>query len=248
MRLDQYLVLNNYFKTRSKATDAIKKGAVIVDGKKIDKPSYDIENAKIEITNDVCPYVSRGGYKLEAAIKEFMLDFKDKKVLDIGASTGGFTDCSLKHGASLVYSVDVGENQLDLSLKNDLRVRSFEKTNIKDFNLSDKVDYIVMDVSFVSIEYLLPSIVKFINEENSFICLIKPQFELGGMKFKGGIVKDKNLHKKVLDNVISELSKYNLGIKKLIPSPILGGDGNKEFLALIKLNIKTNINVLEVIK
>ena len=94
MRLDQYLVLNNYFKTRSKACDAIKKGAVIVDGKIIDKPSYDVKNPKIEITNDVCPYVSRGGYKLEAAIKEFMLDFKDKKVLDIGSSTGGFTDCS----------------------------------------------------------------------------------------------------------------------------------------------------------
>lgn len=250
MRLDLYLVSNNYFKTRNKAQDAIKQNIIYVNNKLITKPSFDIiDGDAIKIKGDICPYVSRGGYKLEGAIKEFNLDFKDKVIVDIGSSTGGFTDCSLQHGAKKVYAIDVGSNQLDSKLKNDNRVISMENTNIKDVdNFPDEIDYLVMDVSFVSIEYLLDSINKHITNKNMLVCLIKPQFELGKTYLKNGVCKDKNLHLEVLNNVSKALEDYNLGIYKLIPSPILGGSGNKEFLALIKRNIKTNINFIEVVK
>lgn len=248
MRLDLFLVEKGYFKTRSKAKLALDEGQVLVNGNK-EKASYDAkESDKIELIN-VNPYVSRGGLKLEGAINSFRLDFNDKVILDIGASTGGFTDCSLKHGARLVYAVDVGTNQLDESLKNNPKVISYEKTNIKDIKkLDNEIDYLVMDVSFVSIEHLLPSIDHLITDNNALITLIKPQFELGHMNMKNGIVKDKKLHMKVLNNVFEELKLYNLGIYKLIESPILGGSGNKEFLALIKRGINLNINLNTVLK
>ena len=221
---------------------------VLVNGKK-EKASYDAKDDDlIELVN-INPYVSRGGLKLEGAINSFHLDFNNKIILDIGASTGGFTDCSLKHGAKLVYAVDVGTNQLDESLRNNPKVISYEQTNIKDIDKFDNdIDYLVMDVSFVSIEHLLPSISKFISDKNALITLIKPQFELGQINMKNGIVKDKKLHLKVLNNVFEELKKDNLGIYKLIESPILGGSGNKEFLALIKRGINLNINLKEVLK
>ena len=245
MRLDLYLVENNYFESRNKAKAEIENGNVIINGKAITKSSYDVKDTdSIEISNNICPFVSRGGYKLDYAISEFNLDFNNKTVLDIGASTGGFTDCSLQHGAKLVYSVDVGTNQLHEKLRNDSRVISMENTNILDAKDIPYTDYIVMDVSFVSIEYLLPGIEKYITDNNTFVCLIKPQFEVGKLNMKGGIVKDRNSYLKVLENVNEALASYNLGISKLALSPILGGSGNKEFLALIKRNIKTNINFI----
>lgn len=243
MRLDLYLTEKGYFESRNKAKTEIEAGNITVNGKVITKSSFDVsDDDKIELSDDVMPYVSRGGYKLEAAIKTFNLDFKDKVVLDIGASTGGFTDCSLQNGAKLVYAVDVGSNQLHDKLKNDKRVISYEETNILEFNEDLKPDFIVMDVSFVSIEYLLPGIQKFITEDNSFVCLIKPQFEIGKMHIKNGIVKDKSLYVHILESIDNALRKYNLGIEKLILSPILGGSGNREFIALIKKNEKTKIN------
>lgn len=243
MRLDTYLVENNFFESRSKAKAEIEKGNIKINNKVINKASFDVNDSdKVEISGDICPFVSRGGYKLLAAINEFNLDFKDKTVLDIGASTGGFTDCSLQHGAKLVYAVDVGKGQLHESLKNNPKVISYEETNILDCNNIPYTDYIVMDVSFVSIEYLLPGIEKYIKDTNSFICLIKPQFEVGKINMKGGIVKDRNTYIHVLENINNELKKYNLGIKKLILSPILGGSGNREFLALINRGIETKIN------
>lgn len=247
MRLDLYLVNENYFESRNKAQEEIKNGNIKVDGKVITKPSFELDGGTIEVINS-CPYVSRGGYKLEGAIKLFKLNFDDKIVLDIGSSTGGFTDCSLQNGAKLVYSVDVGSNQLHESLRNNPRVKVYENTNIKDFNIGDKVDIIVMDVSFVSIEYLISDIDKFIDDDTLFVTLIKPQFEIGKIHIKNGIVKDKKLYLEVLNNISNELSKYNLGIEKIASSPILGGSGNKEFLALIKRNIKTNINFREFLK
>ncbi len=245
MRLDLYLFNNNYFESRNKAKSEIEKGNVSVNGKVVTKSSFEVgDNDQISISDNVCPYVSRGGYKLEYAIKEFNLDFKDKIVLDIGASTGGFTDCSLQHGAKLVYSVDVGSNQLHQKLKDDKRVISMENTNILDAKDIPTTDFVVMDVSFVSIEYLLPGIEKHINDNNSFICLIKPQFEVGKINMKNGIVKDRNSYLKVLENVNEALESFNLGISKITLSPILGGSGNKEFLALIKRNVKTNINFI----
>ena len=250
MRLDVYLVEKGLFTTRNKAQSAIKDNAISINGKIISKPNYDVsEFDKVTIVKESNPYVSRGGFKLEKAIKEFNLDFKDKVILDIGSSTGGFTDCSLKHGAKLVYSVDVGTDQLDKSLLNRDDVVVYEQTNILDvYELPHHIDFMVMDVSFVSIEVILPAVDRFLDDTNGFVCLIKPQFEVGKVHMKNGIVKDRNTHIKVIENVRDVLKQYNMGILKLIPSPILGGSGNKEFLAYIKRNVESKINILEVCK
>lgn len=251
MRLDQYLVLKGYFESRNKAKTEIDNGHIKIDGKIITKSSFDInDNMKIEVI-DSCPYVSRGGYKLLGAIKTFNLDFKDKVVLDIGSSTGGFTDCSIQNGAKLVYAVDVGSNQLHNSLRNNNKVISLENTNILNLDISILNPYpniLVMDVSFVSIEYLLEGINKLIKDNTLFVSLIKPQFEVGNIKLKNGIVKDKSLHIKVIENVRLELNKYGLDIFKLTISPILGGSGNKEFLALIKRGINPDLNIIKSIE
>ncbi len=251
MRLDQFLVLNNYFETRSKAKAEIDAGHVKINDKIITKSSYDVSNEdKIELI-DICPYVSRGGYKLMGAIQKFKLDFNDKIVLDIGSSTGGFTDCAIQNGAKLVYAVDVGTNQLHQSLRENNKVISMENTNILSLdinNLDPKPNILVMDVSFVSIEYLLPGINNFIFDDTLFVCLIKPQFEVGNIKLKNGIVKDRTVHIKVIENVRLELNKYGLDIFKLDTSPILGGSGNKEFLALIKRGINPDLNIIKSIE
>lgn len=248
MRLDVYLVEKGFFQTRNKSATAIKESAIEINGKIVTKPNYEVsDNDVVKIIKETNPYVSRGGFKLEAAINSFYLNFKDKTVLDIGSSTGGFTDCALKHGAKLVYAVDVGTNQLDSSLQNRDDVIVYEQTNILDLKcLPTKIDYLVMDVSFISISHLLPAVDRFLTEDNSFICLIKPQFEVGKVYMKNGIVKDRTVHIKVIENVVKALEKYHMGIVKLIPSPILGGSGNKEFLALIKKNVKSNINIVDV--
>lgn len=240
MRLDLYLTEQKLTESRTKAKSLIEGSLVMVNDKIITKCSFDVSDTDtVKIIGDNCPYVSRGGLKLEAAINTFNLDFKDKVILDIGASTGGFTDCSLQHGAKLVYAVDVGSNQLHHTLLDNPKVVSMEKTNVKDLKeLPSKIDYVVMDVSFVSVEYLLPFIYKFIKEAEGFVLLIKPQFELGHIKLKNGVVKDSKTHLRVIENIKKELNKYNLGIYNLAPSPILGGDGNKEFLALVKNGYK----------
>lgn len=250
MRLDQYLVEKNFFDSRNKAKTAIEESKISVNGKIISKGSYDVlDTDNVEIVGEVCPYVSRGGYKLNAAIKSFFLDFKDKVIVDIGASTGGFTDCALQNGAKKVYSIDVGTNQLANKLREDKRVISLEQTNIADIPyFPEKIDFFVMDVSFVSIEFLMKDIAKFITDDNKLVCLIKPQFEVGKVHMKNGIVKDRTTHIHVIENIIEDLKQYGLSISKLIPSPILGGSGNKEFLCLIERNVKTMINVVEAVK
>ena len=250
MRLDQYLVEKGFFESRNKAKTAIDEGHISINDKIITKSSYDVlDSDTIKIVGDICPFVSRGGYKLLAAIKSFYLDFNGKTIVDIGASTGGFTDCALQNGAAKVYSIDVGTNQLAEKLRNDSRVISLEQTNIQDIPyFPEKIDYFVMDVSFVSIEYLMKDIHKFITNDNKLVCLIKPQFEVGKVHMKNGIVKERTIHINVIENIMKDLEQYGLGISKLIPSPILGGSGNKEFLCLIERNIKTKINVVEAIK
>ncbi|WP_162849749.1 TlyA family RNA methyltransferase [Anaeroplasma bactoclasticum] len=250
MRLDQYLVEKGFFESRNKAKAAIDDGHISINDKIITKSSYDVlDSDTIKIVGDICPFVSRGGYKLLAAIQSFYLDFNGKTIVDIGASTGGFTDCALQNGAAKVYSIDVGTNQLAEKLRNDSRVISLEQTNIQDIPyFPEKIDYFVMDVSFVSIEYLMKDIHKFITDDNKLVCLIKPQFEVGKVHMKNGIVKERTIHINVIENIMKDLEQYGLGISKLIPSPILGGSGNKEFLCLIERNIKTKINVVEAIK
>lgn len=250
MRLDLFLVEKNYFPSRTKAKDALESNLVYVNNKLETKGSVNVtEDDIIEIRGNVNPYVSRGGLKLQAAIKEFRLDFTDKVIVDIGASTGGFTDCALQHKAKKVYAVDTGTNQLHTKLLEDNRVISLEQTNILDIPyFPDKIDYLVMDVSFVSIGHLLGGITRFLTDDNALICLIKPQFEVGKVYMKNGVVKDRSVHIKVLQKVNDELMNYNLGIEKLIPSPILGGSGNREFLALIRKGVTTRINFIESVK
>ena len=229
-RLDVFLVNNGYFQSREKANQAIKKGLIEVDGKVINKPAFNVSSEnKIVVLDVMLKYVSWGGMKLERAINYFNLDFKDKIVLDIGASTGGFTDCALQHGAKEVYAVDVGSDQLDIKLRSDFRVHSFENTNICDFNEDVKFDYLVMDVSFVSITKIIPSLLKFMDEDNSFVCLFKPQFEVGKVKIKNGVIKDPKLHKEIVLRLINFVKEMGLYVNDLTYSTQKGKTGNIEY-------------------
>ena len=233
-RLDVFLVNNNYYQSREKASQAIKKGIIEVDGKVVTKPSFQTsEEAQINVLEVMLKYVSWGGMKLERAIEYFKLDFKDKVVLDIGASTGGFTDCSLQYGAKEVYSVDVGSNQLADKLRCDFRVKSYENTNICDFNENVKFDYLVMDVSFVSITKIIPSLLKFMDEETKLICLFKPQFEVGKIKMKNGVIKDPKIHKDVCVTLVNFIKEMGLYVNDLTYSTQKGKSGNIEYLALV---------------
>ena len=236
MRLDEYLVENEYFENLEIAKRQIMVGNIIINEQKIDKPGEIISLDKIKsirIKEKDTPYVSRGGLKLEKAIKTFNLDFKDKIVLDIGASTGGFTDCSLQNCAKFVYAVDVGTNQLDWKLRNDSRVKSIENKHINDLeksDLNDKIDIIVMDISFISIKKVLYKIKELLKENGFAIFLIKPQFEAKRNEIERGIVSDTNVHKRIINEVIEEAKNYQLFLENLTVSPIKGTKGNIEYL------------------
>ena len=236
MRLDEYLVENEYFEDLEIAKRQIMVGNIIINEQKIDKPGEIISLDKIKsirIKEKDTPYVSRGGLKLEKAIKTFNLDFKDKVVLDIGASTGGFTDCSLQNCAKFVYAVDVGTNQLDWKLRNESRVRSIENKHINELeknDLQDKIDIIVMDISFISIKKVLYKIKELLKENGFAIFLIKPQFEAKRNEIERGIVNDTNVHKRIINEVIEEAKNYQLFLENLTVSPIKGTKGNIEYL------------------
>ena len=237
MRLDEYLVENEYFEDLEIAKRQIMVGNVIINEQKIDKPGEIISLSKIKsirVKERNIPYVSRGGLKLEKAIKSFNLDFKNKIVLDIGASTGGFTDCSLQNGAKFVYAVDVGTNQLDWKLRNNSRVKSIENKHINELEKTDlqaDVDIIVMDISFISIKKVLYKIKELLKENGFAIFLIKPQFEAKRNEIEKGIVNDLNVHKRVINEVIEEAKKYQLFLENLAISPIKDTKGNIEYLA-----------------
>ncbi|PHI14223.1 TlyA family RNA methyltransferase [Fusobacterium polymorphum] len=238
MRLDEYLVENEYFENLEIAKRQIMVGNIIINEQKIDKPGEVISLDKIKsirIKEKDIPYVSRGGLKLEKAINVFDLDFKDKIVLDIGASTGGFTDCSLQNGAKFVYAIDVGTNQLDWKLRNDNRVKSIENKHINDLeksDLQDDIDIIVMDISFISIKKVLCKIKELLKDNGFAIFLIKPQFEAERDEIKKGIVDNLNVHKRVINEVIEEAKIYQLFLENLTVSPIKGTKGNVEYLAI----------------
>ena len=237
MRLDEYLVENEYFEDLEIAKRQIMVGNVIINEQKIDKPGEIISLSKIKsirVKERNIPYVSRGGLKLEKAIKSFNLDFKNKIVLDIGASTGGFTDCSLQNGAKFVYAIDVGTNQLDWKLRNNSRVKSIENKHINELEKTDlqaDVDIIVMDISFISIKKVLYKIKELLKENGFAIFLIKPQFEVKRNETEKGIVNDLNVHKRVINEVIEEEKKYQLFLENLTISTIKGTKGNIEYLA-----------------
>ena len=242
-RLDLILVEREIFETREKAKSEIMAGNVIVNEQTVTKAGTnfnDDEKTVIRI-KDRLKYVSRGGLKLEKAIKVWELDFSGKTVLDIGASTGGFTDCALQNGAKKVYSVDVGTNQLDWKLRNDERVVSIENMHIKDLepeNLkNEKMDFIVIDVSFISLTKVIPYLNKFLNTEGKVIMLVKPQFEVGKEKIgKNGIVTEEQYHDEAIKKIISFIKDNSYKLIGVEESPIRGTKGNKEFLMLIISN------------
>ncbi len=238
MRLDQYLVENSFYESRNKAKYEIEKGNVLVNNVPILKASFIIKESDTinVIKENELKYVSKGGLKLERAIDYYKIDVKDKTCLDIGSSTGGFTDYLIQNGAKEVYAVDTGTNQLHESLKNNPKVHSLEKTNFLDMVLSmkDSIELIVIDVSFVKLETILDRVIKEFKNVD-VVGLIKPQFELGRTYIKNGVVKDPKLHKMVIDNIILYLNSFNVNPREVIDSPILGGSGNKEFLISFKL-------------
>lgn len=236
MRLDVYLTEQGLVSSRTEAKGFISSSAVTVDGKIITKPAYDVvEGSVITLDKSSKKYVSRGGLKLEAAINSFDIDVKNKKAIDIGASSGGFTDCLLQNGAASVIAVDSGTNQLVEKLSNDSRVISIENYNARYMKATDfpyVPDLCVMDVSFISATYIMPSIRNILSEGADFICLIKPQFEVGKSGLgKGGIVKNDKIRNEAVDKVISFAKSLGFSFVSVIESPIQGGDGNIEFLA-----------------
>ncbi len=236
-RIDNLLVQKGYFQTRQKAKYAIENRNVKIDGIIIDKSSKQIEEtSKIEIIGETLQYVSRGGLKLEKAITVFNLDLQGKICIDIGASTGGFTDCMLQNGAKKVYAIDVGHNQLDEKLKNDNRVINLEGTNIKDLKINEfeKVDFISIDVSFISLTQVVEIAVKLVKNDGIICALIKPQFEVGKEFLnKNGVVKDKKAHCKAIEKVLMITKTLNLKIEGIDYSPIKGPAGNIEYITYL---------------
>ena len=239
MRLDLYLFQNGFAKSRQRSKTLIEEGSVRVDGICIKKPSYEMTEKEyvIEIT-DSCPYVSRGGLKLEGILKATCLDVSGKVCIDIGASTGGFTHCLLLNGAERVYAIDSGTNQLDEALRESPSVISIENYNARNLSIDDigeMADVITIDVSFISQKLIIPKIIGLLNDDGVYLSLIKPQFELGkGDIGKGGIVKDKRARLLAVKSVIECALLHGLSCDRLIKSPIQGGDGNIEYLACFK--------------
>ena len=238
-RIDKLLVELGFADSRTKAQALVMAGVVIVGEKRIEKPSQEFSaDAQIRIKGKTAEskYVGRGGLKLEKALQEFQIRVDEYVCLDVGASTGGFTDCLLQNGAKKVITVDVGTNQLVWKLRNDARVEARENVNaryLKPEDFVEKFDLIVMDVSFISVTKILPVLPPLLNVDGKIITLIKPQFEVGrGEVGKGGIVRDAEKHERIVAEINSFAENCGLKVSGVIDSPILGADGNKEFLAL----------------
>lgn len=239
VRLDTLIVEKGLVPSREKAKRIIMCGNVYIDNQKVDKCGIKIDEEKeIEIRGNPLPYVSRGGLKLEKALQVFNIDVSNKVSVDIGASTGGFTDCLLKNGAKKVYAVDVGYGQLAWELRNDERVVNMERINARyltDAQIHDKADIVTIDVSFISLKLILPAAVNLMKPEGVIICLIKPQFEAGKEQVgKKGVVKDENIHIDVIEKVINYAWDLKLKTVGLSFSPIKGPEGNIEYLACMK--------------
>ncbi len=242
-RIDKLLVEKGLAESRTKAQALIMAGAVLVNEQRVDKPSDQFPpDAPLRIKGENDPasrYVGRGGLKLEAALREFEIDVNNFRCLDIGASTGGFTDSLLQHGAQSVVALDVGHNQIDWRLRTDPRVDVREGVNARYLRAEDfsgKFDLVVMDVSFISATKIFPVIADLLTEAGALITLIKPQFEVGrGEVGKGGIVRDPEKHAEVIANVKESALKSGLHEVRLMESPIRGADGNVEFLAMYRL-------------
>jgi 23S rRNA (cytidine1920-2'-O)/16S rRNA (cytidine1409-2'-O)-methyltransferase len=239
-RVDKLLVERGLAESRTKAQAMVMAGVILVNEQRINKPSDLVApDAEIRVKGGEDPasrYVGRGGLKLEAALREFHIDVQGLTCLDVGASTGGFTDCLLQHGACKVISIDVGHNQIDWRLRTDARVEVREGVNARHLrpeDFSSTFEFVVMDVSFISATKIMPAIVPLLTDTGRLVTLIKPQFEVGrGEVGKGGIVREPEKHSRVIDQVNQAANELGLDVQGVIESPIHGADGNLEFLAL----------------
>lgn len=236
-RIDVLLVERGFYESREKAKAALMAGLVLVNDEPVDKSGMKVPRAAdIKVKGALHPYVSRGGLKLEKAIRAFNIDLQGRVMLDIGASTGGFTDCALQNGASYVYAIDVGYNQLDYSLRQDERVHVMERTNFRYTQPADLTGplptFATIDVSFISLKHILPALSKLLSAGSGIVALIKPQFEAGREKVgKSGVVRDAVVHRDVLRAVLTMASELGYSLQDITFSPITGGEGNIEFLA-----------------
>ena len=239
VRLDQRLVELGHFESREKARATIMSGLVYVNGQKADKPGLAVkEDAKIEVRGAACPYVSRGGFKLEKALRVFPISPEGKVCIDCGASTGGFTDVLLKNGAARVYAVDVGYGQLDWKLRGDPRVVCMERTNARYLTheqIPQELDFASVDVSFISLGLILPALDGLLSPEGEAVCLVKPQFEAGREKVgKKGVVRDPAVHLEVLEAFLRHTKENHFTVLGITYSPIRGPEGNIEYLGYLR--------------
>lgn len=239
VRLDQLVFDLGLTESRERAKTTIMSGLVFVNGQRVDKPGTAVDpEAKIEVHGDALPFVSRGGYKLDKALKVFPVDPTDKVCIDCGASTGGFTDVLLQHGAKKVYSVDVGYGQLAWKLRTDERVVNLERTNLRyitEEQITEPIDLAVMDVSFISIKLVIPAVKRLLKPDADYICLIKPQFEAGREEVgKKGVVRDVKVHREVVNSILEFAPTVGFSVMGLDFSPIKGPEGNIEYILHLK--------------
>lgn len=240
-RLDVLLVDRGHFESREKARRAVMAGLVEVEGRRMDKPGSAVgRDVALSVRGPAEPFVSRGGRKLAAALDAFEVDVRDRVALDVGASTGGFTDCLLQRGARRVYAVDVGYGQLDHRLRQDPRVIVMERVNARHLPpdaLPERVDLVTVDVSFISLLKVVPALLPHLRDDGLLLPLIKPQFEAGRSEVRaGGVVRDPDLRRAVIDRVLAGLAHLGCERLDLIDSPVPGAAGNVEALALLRLS------------
>ncbi len=252
-RLDVLMVEKGLAESREKAKALIMAGQVFIDNQKCDKAGLSVDISKTpEVRGDTLKYVSRGGLKLEKAMREFSISLCGKTTMDIGASTGGFTDCMLQNGAKKVFSVDVGYGQLAWKLRQDERVCNMERTNIRYVtpeDIDESIDFASIDVSFISLKLVLPVAYNLLSENGELVALIKPQFEAGrGQVGKKGVVRDINVHYSVVERVLDEARGMNFHVAGLSYSPIKGPEGNIEYLAYLKKSEAEDVITTDVIK
>ncbi len=238
-RLDKVLVDLNLVLSRARAQSLIMAGKVLVNNLLIDKPGTKIDpESTVKLKESDFPYVSRGALKLKEAVEKLNRNVSDLICMDVGASTGGFTDYLLQNGVEKVYAIDVGYGQFDWKLRNDKRVILLERTNVRyleEDRIKDKIDLVVIDTSFISLKIVIPSIQKFMNQNSEILALIKPQFEAGkGNVGKGGVVRDPLVHQKIIEDLKYFFTQIGLTCQAVVDSPILGPKGNKEFIISLK--------------
>jgi 23S rRNA (cytidine1920-2'-O)/16S rRNA (cytidine1409-2'-O)-methyltransferase len=239
IRLDKLLVDRGIASSRERARALILSGIVLVEGNRIDKAGAALDpDVPITLKGEDNPYVSRGGLKLKGALEHFGIRTSGKNVLDVGASTGGFTDCLLMEGARKVYAVDVGYGQLAWKLRTDCRVVNIERTNIRYYSgqhIQEEIDLVTVDASFISLKLILPAVLRYIKEGGAILALIKPQFEAGRHEVgKKGVVRDESVHRKVVEEMVNFCGELNLDVIGTCESPLLGPAGNREFFIYAK--------------